>query len=91
MKTKAILAGSLLALLVATPVLAEDRGDRINERLDRRGERVNDNLDNRGERINDRLDRRSDRLDANGHERAAAHLDHKGNRSSTGWITREIA
>ena len=39
MKTTAILAGSLLALLVTTPVLAEDRGDRVNERLDQRGER----------------------------------------------------
>jgi len=58
MKTTAILAGSLLALLVTTPVLAEDRGERINEHLDKR----------------------SDRLAANGHEKAAAHMDHKGDR-----------
>ena len=37
MKTTAILAGSLISLLLTTPLLAEDRGDRINERLDNRG------------------------------------------------------
>jgi len=31
MKATAILASSLLALLVTTPLLAEDRGDRVNE------------------------------------------------------------
>jgi hypothetical protein len=69
MKTTAILTGGLLALLITAPLLAEDRGDRINKRLD-----------NRGERINERLDKHADRLEANGHEKAAQHLDRKGDR-----------
>jgi hypothetical protein len=31
MKTTAILTGSMLALLLTTPALAEDRGERIND------------------------------------------------------------
>lgn len=70
MKTTAILAGSLLALLATAPLLAEDRGDRINERLAQRGERIDQHLD-----------KRSDRLAANNHAKAARHMDRKGDRT----------
>ena len=45
-----------------------------------RGDRINDRLDDRGERINDRLDRRADRAWANGHYARAHRLDRRGDR-----------
>ena len=59
------IVGSLLTGAVQAddnPAPAMDRGDRINERLDRRGERINERLDNRGDRIDQRLDRRGDAM-----------------------------
>ena len=38
MKSAFILTGSLLTLLAASPLLVQDRGDRIDERLDNRGD-----------------------------------------------------
>lgn len=69
MKSTLILTGSLLTLLVASPLLAEDRGDRINERLDQRSDRLEAHghekaaahLDRKGDRVENRLDRRVDR------------------------------
>ena len=47
------------------PAFAEDRGDRIDERLDNKDERINERLDNKGDRIEDRLDRKGDRVARN--------------------------
>lgn len=42
------LASSVIIGMFAIPALAEDRGDRIDERLDNKGERIDERLDNRG-------------------------------------------
>lgn len=82
-----------LCLLVATtlPALAADRGDRVEQRLDRRGDRIEQHLDQHGDRIEDRNEARAHCLDRNGHSLAAnrlearaarvdAHLNRKGER-----------
>ena len=51
---KTRLATGLVIGMFAMPALAEDRGDRIDERLDNKGERINERLDNKGDRINRR-------------------------------------
>jgi hypothetical protein len=60
---------ALLALALAPAASAEDRGDRIDERLDRRGDRIEDRLDNRAAIA-----------DANGHPLRADRLERRGNR-----------
>ncbi len=66
MKTNANLIAAGLLALIAIPAMAEDRGDRANQRLDARGERINEHLDARGERINERLDARGERINERG-------------------------
>ena len=39
----------------------ENKGDRIDQRLDNKGERIDNRLDRKGERINNRLDKRTER------------------------------
>ena len=67
MLNKTILCITLSALC-AQPILASDRGDRIEDRLD-----------GRGESINERLDRASNRAGANGHDQpqtaASKHIE----------------
>ena len=70
---------SMASLSVSTAI-ADDRGDRINDRLDHRGEVINERLDRKGERINDRLDRKAEIEAAHGHAGRAARLDAKGDR-----------
>ena len=72
------LTHSLFASLAVTAMLltgaaqAHDRPDR--------GDRVEQRLDRKGDRINHRLDHRAVHAAAHGHYRAAWHLDRKGNR-----------
>jgi len=58
MKTALILTGGLPTLLAANPLLAQDCGDRVENRLDRKDDRVETRLDQRGDRVNRRVDRR---------------------------------
>ena len=55
--------------LTLAPTARADRGDRIDERLDRRGDR-----------IEHRFDRRSARADENGHPIRADRLERRGDR-----------
>ena len=70
--SKKIISGifSLLILIPATGALADDVGQKIEDRFDRRGDAINERLDQRGANINDRLDQRganiNDRLDQRG-------------------------
>jgi hypothetical protein len=91
MKAYVKLFAPALLMLAAVPVTAQDRGDRINERLDERGERINERLDQRGLAAQARLDAKGDRVDArldaraehaeeNGKTRRAEHLDARGDR-----------
>ena len=75
-RTKNIVAAlALLTLTTAgTSAMAEDRGDRINERMDARGERINDRLEDKGDRINDRLDERGERINDRLDQKAAVAL-----------------
>jgi len=61
---KAIIVLGMAALL-SLPVLASaaDRGDRMENRLDRQGDRIENRLDRRGDRVDNRLDRRGQRID----------------------------
>ncbi len=58
----------LLVVAVAVPAMA-DRGERINEHLDRRGDR-----------IEQRHDRRADIAESNGREGRAERLENRGDR-----------
>jgi hypothetical protein len=80
MKKTTLIAAAVAVLLSVGYAVAEDAGDRAEQRLDLRGDRIDQRLDARGERINDRLDWKSDRARANGHENRALHLDRKGDR-----------
>lgn len=79
MKTTIFATCALFFICLGT-ALAQDAGDRVENRLDLRGDRIDARLDARGECINDRLDIRSDRASANGHEMRASRLDRKGDR-----------
>lgn len=68
-----------MASMTASSAIADDRGERINDRLDERGEALNERLDRKGERINDRLDRKAEIEAAHGHDGRAERLDAKGN------------
>lgn len=81
MKLKTLtISATLLASLVAGPVLAADAASRVGNPVERRGDRIEHRLDKRGDHINNRLDRRAAKASANGHDMRAARLDHKGNR-----------
>jgi hypothetical protein len=70
MKTSHWLAIGTLALALAPAAQAsEDRGDRVDHRLDRRGDH-----------IEARYDRRAERAAENGHPKRATWLERKGNR-----------
>jgi hypothetical protein len=69
MKTRSLLGSALLVLALAPAALAEDRGDRIDQRLDRRGDRIEQRFDNRAAIA-----------DANGHPLRADRLEARGNR-----------
>ena len=65
---------STLSVLIAGNALAQDIGDRVENRADRRGDRIEQRLDQRGDRIDDRLDARSDRrLDRRGRQADRRH------------------
>jgi hypothetical protein len=56
------------------------RGDRVDRRLDRRGDRVDRHLDRRGDRVDGRLDRRAERAEEAGRDPLARRLDRRGDR-----------
>ena len=58
MKSILALPLALGALLAAGQAFANDRGDRIENRLDRKGDHADNRLDRRGERFDRRWDRR---------------------------------
>ena len=57
--------------MIAMPAFAEDRGNRIDERLDIKDERIDERLDNRGDRIEDRFDARAERASDAGKDKLA--------------------
>ncbi|VAW93373.1 hypothetical protein MNBD_GAMMA21-972, partial [hydrothermal vent metagenome] len=48
------------SILASAPLLADERGGRIEDRFDRRGDRIENRMERKGDRINGRLDRRGD-------------------------------
>ena len=72
------LASGVVIGMFAMPALAEDRGDRIDERLDNKGERIDERLDNKGDRIEERFDTRADRASDAGKDKLADRLERKG-------------
>ena len=74
------LASGLIIGMIAMPALAEDRGDRIDERLDNKGERIDERLDNKGDRIEHRYDARAERASEAGYDRLAERLENIGDR-----------
>lgn len=54
---------STISVLIASNALAQDVGDRVENRADRRGDWIEQRLDQRGDRIDDRLDRRGRQAD----------------------------
>ena len=68
MRLRLILPLAVALLCAAGTASAADRGDRVEQRLDRRGDRIDNRLDRRGDRIDERLDRRAERAEDQGRD-----------------------
>ena len=80
MKRMSLLGLTILLLAATGTAAAGDRGDRIDQRLDRKGERIEHRLDVRGDRIERRFDRSAQRADRHGHPHVANRLERQGDR-----------
>ena len=53
-----------IALACSASIASADKGDKVEDYLDRKGDRIDHRLDRKGDRIDYRLDRKGDRVDS---------------------------